>query len=323
MTVASLAILCAGLAGLRRVEIVNVTLSSVSLSAALLGSARVSSKPLAAQAAFSSVVRLQGKRPRSRACRSAGREDVSVSCHSSVLINSPCQITSMAVTLDGNDATLDLALSDDRLTVKPFLTQKYPQLWSGIRANSSASGGKLFFTVKVVRHQSDDGAQPECLIGISTRSTAVSQLGSGISWAYASSGHKWTGSKSETFATAFSVGDCIGCLLDLENETGSLSFTHNGKWLGAAFDVPQPDSSQNRLFPHILLKDLEVEVDFSGAELDAGKNWPAEASEYVSWTVWFVKTARQIVSCLAASSMSSQLPYAFADWLEARSCISP
>ena len=191
----------------------------------------------------------------------------------------------MAVTLDGNDATLDLELSEDQLAAKPFLTEKSPQLWSGIRANSSASGGKLFFTVKVVGHLSDDGAQPECLIGVSTRSTAVSQLGSGNSWAFASSGHKWPGSKSESFATAFTVGDRIGCLLDLENETGSLSFTHNGKWLGAAFDVPQPDSSQNRLFPHILLKDLEVEVDFIGDDLEVGKNWPAEASEYVSWTV--------------------------------------
>ena len=184
----------------------------------------------------------------------------------------------MAVQLDGSDATLDLSLCDDGLTAVPHQSANLPKVWSGVRANSSASGGKLFFVVKLVEIPAriGDTAQPECLIGVSTRAAAVSQLGSGSSWAYASSGQKWS---------TFTVGDQIGCFLDLESEAGSLSFSHNGKWLGNAFEVPQPDSSQNALFPHILIKNLQVEVDFVGEKLQGDSNWPEQAASYVSWAV--------------------------------------
>ena len=189
----------------------------------------------------------------------------------------------MPVTLDKTDAAVNLSLSEDCLTATPLISGSLSQLWSGVRANSSASAGKVFFVVKVVRDLSGDGeeVQPESLIGISTRGTAASQLGCGSSWAYASSGQKVASSKAESFGVTYSVGDRIGCFLDLESKPCTLSFSHNEKWLGHAFDLQQPDESQQALYPHILLKGMEVEVDFSAA----GNKIAKEASEYKPWMV--------------------------------------
>lgn len=193
----------------------------------------------------------------------------------------------MAVTFDSTDATLNLKLSDDLLTATPLASESLSSLWSGIRSNSCASAGKLFFVVNLVKDLSGDGegARPECFVGLSTRATPVSQLGSGSSWAYASSGQKWAASKAEAFATTFSAGDRIGCFLDLSSQPCTLSFSRNEIWLGHAFDLQQPDRSQKALYPHILLKYMAVTVDFTGDSLVAGNRWPEEASEYMSWMV--------------------------------------
>lgn len=190
----------------------------------------------------------------------------------------------MTVTFNSTDATLDVLLSKDRSIASPHRADATAQLYSGVRANSSAFGGKVFFVVKLVSLPADEseGTQPECLVGVSTRSTAVSQLGSGSSWAYASSGQKWTGSKSEAFAASFTVGDQVACFLDLESEPAALSFSLNGEWLGPAFDLPQLEGSQSALFAHILFKGLQVEVDFA----NAASSWPQQASQYIPWTVW-------------------------------------
>jgi len=93
----------------------------------------------------------------------------------------------MAVTLDKTDSTLNLSLAEDLLTATPLVSGNLSQLWSGVRANSCVSSGKVFFVVNVVNELSDDceGVRPEALIGVSARATNVSHLGCGSSWAYA------------------------------------------------------------------------------------------------------------------------------------------
>ena len=193
----------------------------------------------------------------------------------------------MAVTLDKTDATLNLSLAEDLLTATPLVTGSLSQLWSGVRATSCLSSGKVFFVVNVVNKLSGDceGVRPEALIGVSVRATAVSQLGCGSSWAYASAGQKWTASKAESFGPTYAAGDRIGCFLDMDSEPCTVSFSHNEQWLGHAYELQQPDQSSKALYPHILLKSLEVQLDFNGNGLVAGERWPSEAADYISWQV--------------------------------------
>ncbi|KAL0038029.1 hypothetical protein WJX79_010159 [Trebouxia sp. C0005] len=191
----------------------------------------------------------------------------------------------MAVSLDKTDATLNLSVAEDLLTATPLVTGSLCQLWSGVRANSCVSSGKVFFVVNVVNELSGDceGVRTEALIGVSARATAVSQLGCDTSLAYASTGQKWTASKAESFGPTYSAGDRIGCFLDMDSEPCTLSFSHNGQWLGHAYELQQSDYSHKALYPHILLKSLAVQLDFTGNGLVAGERWPTQAADYISW----------------------------------------
>lgn len=212
---------------------------------------------------------------------------IASSCRKLFAQADPQHIEGMAVALDRSDASLNLSVADDLLTASPLASGSLSRLWSGVRANTCASAGKIFFVVNVVKELSGDGdeIQPEALIGVSTRGTAPAQLGCANSWAYASTAQRWTASKAESYGTPYSAGDRIGCFLDLESEPCTLSFSHNEIWLGHAYDVQQPDHSQKALYPHIMLKGLEVQLDFTGDGLVVGDRWPKETSDYVSWTV--------------------------------------
>lgn len=194
----------------------------------------------------------------------------------------PSKGMTATATFNSHDATLNTLLSEDLLTATPFVSGSLSRLWSGARCNSSASGGKVFFVVNIVKQELGDDTelQPEAMIGISSRAVATAQLGSGSSCAYSSSGQKWTASKPEAFGVKFSAGDSIGCFLDLE--TCTISFSHNGTWLGQAYQLPKPEQRLGGLHPHVLLKGFAAEIDFT----ESGRSdWPAEASGYTSWMV--------------------------------------
>ena len=193
-----------------------------------------------------------------------------------------CVPRTMAVTFDERDATLNTLLSEDLLTATPIVSGSLAHIWSGARCNSGAVEGKVFFVVHIVKQEleGDTVLQPEALVGVSFRSAAAAQLGSGSSWAYSSLGQKRTASKAEPFGVPFAAGDSIGCFLDLESDMCTLNFTHNGSWLGQAYDLPKPDHRQGGLYPHVLLKGFGAKIEFT-----EGSSWPKEAELYTSWTV--------------------------------------
>ena len=209
----------------------------------------------------------------------------------------------MSITLDKRNATLNAILSEDLLTAATLVRGSLPHLWSGVKGASSASAGKLYFAVYIVKKLDDTEVQPQALVGVSTRATPSAQLGSGNSWAYCSSGQRWTASKAQSFGVTFSPGDRIGCFLDLDSDVCTLSFSHNGEWLGRAYQLPRSDQLQGGLYPHISFKNLEVEVSFNGFGLAAGSSLPQEASDYMSWTVRNCKVLLllQFASCSAWS----------------------
>lgn len=187
----------------------------------------------------------------------------------------------MPVTFDEPDATLNTLLSEDLLTATPIVSGSLAHVWSGARCNSGAAEGRVFFVVNIVKQElGDNTVEPEALIGVSFRSTATAQLGSGSSCAYSSLGQKRTASKAEPFGVTFSAGDSIGCFLDLESETCTMSFSHNGSWLGQAHNLPKPDHRQGDLYPHVLLKGCGAKIEFPEST-----SLPKEAEIYTSWTV--------------------------------------
>ncbi|KAG4971543.1 hypothetical protein JHK82_037207 [Glycine max] len=123
--------------------------------------------------------------------------------------------------------------------------------WSGARAKVGITRGRYCFACKVVSAQTvnmEDTAPEQqhiCCLGISRGDNA------------------------------FGVGDTIVCCVDLESKPlASIGFSKTGKLLGAAtqFDVARlgvADSSPGNLqwtsalFPHVLLKNVVVQMQFS------------------------------------------------------------
>ncbi|XP_027931572.1 heterogeneous nuclear ribonucleoprotein U-like protein 1 isoform X3 [Vigna unguiculata] len=115
-----------------------------------------------------------------------------------------------------------------------------------------------------------------CRLGISRGEDTVGNLGeSRHSFGYGGTGKFSNSGRFVNFGDRFGVGDTIICCVDLESKPlASIGFSKNGKWLGVAtkFDVANlgvmdsPTGSlqwKSALFPHVLLKNVEVQMQFS------------------------------------------------------------
>jgi len=148
----------------------------------------------------------------------------------------------------------------------------FPKLWSGARANVGLCGptGKFLFEVEVLRElavsqQEAGAASPDtvcmCRVGWSTLASPVDRLGEdALSWAYGGTGKRAHSGHFDPFGEPYGAGDLISCGLDLG--TGVLSFAKNGRIFPAAYTLDL-QTIAGGIFPHILLKNVEVRVDFS------------------------------------------------------------
>lgn len=145
-------------------------------------------------------------------------------------------------------------------------------------------GGKYCFGCKIISEQVVDMAdtpsdqQHLCRVGISKGDDPVGNLGETTnSFGFGGTGKFSYSGKFSDYGTKFGVGDTIICTVDLENMAhSSIGFSKNGKSLGVAkhFDassaglgvVRMPHQSlpwKSAFFPHVLLKNVEVQMQFS------------------------------------------------------------
>ncbi|KAK6264813.1 hypothetical protein SCA6_020247 [Theobroma cacao] len=161
--------------------------------------------------------------------------------------------------------------------------QGFAYCWSGARANVGITVGKYCFGCKILSTQpvEMEGTPPDqqhvCRLGISRGGVEVGRLGETRN----SFGFEGTGSflmlKISLFM-AKSLGlERIVCAVDLASKPlASIGFVKNGKWLGTAKqfntdpeDLGVVDSPLRKLpwksavFPHVLLKNVVVQLQFS------------------------------------------------------------
>lgn len=123
--------------------------------------------------------------------------------------------------------------------------------------------------------------QHVCRLGISRGDDAVGNLGeTEHSFGFGGTGKFSFAGKFPNYGEKFGVGDTIVCAVNLETKPlASISFSKNGKWLGVAkeFDAGVKDLGvvdspmrklhwESALFPHVLLKNVMVQVQFSTEE---------------------------------------------------------
>ncbi|XP_014517726.2 heterogeneous nuclear ribonucleoprotein U-like protein 1 isoform X1 [Vigna radiata var. radiata] len=190
--------------------------------------------------------------------------------------------STLRVILNPADCDLDFNIDHNGLVGYGLHQDGFAYCWSGARANVGIIRGKYCFGCKVVSeqlvHMNDTVPEQQhiCRIGISRGDDTVGKLGEfRHSFGYGGTGKLSNSGRFVNFGDRFGAGDTIICCVDFESKPlASIGFSKNGKWLGVAaqFDVANlgvmdspPGSFQwkSAFFPHVLLKNVEVQMQFS------------------------------------------------------------
>ncbi|KAK9267331.1 hypothetical protein L1049_009755 [Liquidambar formosana] len=188
------------------------------------------------------------------------------------------------VVLNPADCDLDFDVEGDGLQGYALHKEGFAYCWSGARANVGITRGKYCFSCKIISTQlvnmedTPPDQQHVCRLGISRGDDTVGNLGeTDHSFGFGGTGKFSNAGKFSNYGEKFGVGDTIVCAVNLENKPFAfVGFSKNGKWLGTAkqFDAGPKglgvmDSPMRKLqwesalFPHVLLKNVVVQMQFS------------------------------------------------------------
>ncbi|XP_058749807.1 uncharacterized protein LOC131622786 isoform X1 [Vicia villosa] len=188
------------------------------------------------------------------------------------------------IVLNSADCDLDFNIECNGIVGYGLNEEGFGYCWSGARANVGITKGRYYYGCVVVsaQHVDTDDTAPDqrhlCRLGVSRGDDAVGTLGeTKYSFGFGGTGKFSNAGKFLNFGDRFGVGDTIVCCIDLESKPlATIGFSKNGKWLGTAFqfDVGSlgvgADSSfpnvflwECALFPHVLLKNVVVKMQFS------------------------------------------------------------
>ncbi|KAF3954508.1 hypothetical protein ACB098_05G197800 [Castanea mollissima] len=191
------------------------------------------------------------------------------------------------VVLNPADCNLDFNIEGNGLQGSALYEQGFSYCWSGARANVGITRGKYCFGCKIISVQPvdmEDTAPDQhhvCRVGISRGDDNVGNLGeTEHSFGFGGLGKFSSARKFLDYGEKFGIGDTIVCAVNLEDKPlACIGFSKNGKWLGiarqfnagpkglAVVDSPTRKLQwESALFPHILLKNVVVDLQFSVEE---------------------------------------------------------
>lgn len=171
--------------------------------------------------------------------------------------------------LDPYDAHLDARVERDGLTMGCLCEDGFQYLWKGLRASYGIKKGIFMYELKVIDHptvrmpETKPQNQNICRLGFSLPLTSLFLGDTSDGWGYGGTGKKSHNNNFSDYGGAFRVGDVIGCIVDCDQ--GTISFMKNGQFMGVAFDNVPPTVMQTGIFPHILMKNVRVKVNFRRA----------------------------------------------------------
>ncbi|VAH53566.1 unnamed protein product [Triticum turgidum subsp. durum] len=190
------------------------------------------------------------------------------------------------VQLNPADCNLDFDVGAGGLRGEALHGGGFAYCWSGARATAGArGGGRYCFGCRVVAEQAVEMGDTEaaqrhlCRVGVSRGDDPVGGLGEagGRGFGFGGTGKLSHRGRFFDYGATFGVGDTVVCAVDLDSKPmASIGFAKNGEWLGIAHyfdaghkglglvDAPvRPMQWESAIFPHVLLKNVVVEMQFS------------------------------------------------------------
>eukprot|EP00057_Strongylocentrotus_purpuratus_P020501 XP_011674975.1 PREDICTED: heterogeneous nuclear ribonucleoprotein U-like protein 1 isoform X2 [Strongylocentrotus purpuratus] len=166
---------------------------------------------------------------------------------------------------------LNLKIGKDGYNICPLSMEGFAYMWGGVKATHGVNKGKVAFECKLesqadVRHlPPEENNRHVVRVGWSIDASSL-QLGEeDFSFGYGGTGKASVKCKFVDFGEKFGVGDVIGAYVDFEGEKPTISYTKNGTDLGVAFTIEE-DLNGQALFPHFMVKNISVEVNFGQKE---------------------------------------------------------
>lgn len=168
--------------------------------------------------------------------------------------------------LDPYDSHLDARVDRDGLTVSCLHEDGFQYLWKGVRGNYGVTKGVYMYEIKVIDHpavkmpETKPQNQNICRAGFSLPLTSLFLGDTPDGWGWGGTGKKSHNNDFKDYGGPFRQGDVIGCIIDMDQ--GSISYMKNGQFMGVAFDNVPPSAQERGIFPHLLLKNVTVKLNF-------------------------------------------------------------
>ncbi|XP_035205798.1 uncharacterized protein LOC118180854 [Stegodyphus dumicola] len=182
------------------------------------------------------------------------------------------EIDESVVTLDTYNSDLNLVIDASKYSAHPLTNEGFAFMWAGARATHGSSKGKFCFEMKVLQHldvshlPSDEPNPHVVRIGFSVESSTL-QLGEDpLSYGYGGTGKISTNCQFKDYGSPFMAGDCILAAVNMDSDPIQIGFAKNGKFLGWAYKVNKSELQGKALFPHVLTKNCEFDVNFGQKE---------------------------------------------------------
>ncbi|CAG5125307.1 unnamed protein product, partial [Candidula unifasciata] len=174
--------------------------------------------------------------------------------------------------LDRYESDLNLRFNERGIKAYPLTVDGFAYMWSGVRATYGVKSGKVAYEAKVlenlnVKHLPKDEPNPHVFrVGWSVNSTSLNLGEEPLSFGYGGSGKAATDNNFVDYGQTFTQGDVITAYLDLDSDPVVISYAKNGEYLGKCFEIEKEKLGDQALFPHLMTKNTEFEVNFGGRE---------------------------------------------------------
>ncbi|XP_064600280.1 heterogeneous nuclear ribonucleoprotein U-like protein 1 isoform X2 [Liolophura sinensis] len=211
------------------------------------------------------------RRSRERSRRSRSRERRRESPKVVVEEEDDSWLQSTAGQLDRYHADLNLRIDENGLKAHPLTAEGFAFMWAGARGMFGVTSGKVAFEVKIaenikVEHLPSEETKNVVRVGWSVDSTTT-QLGEEpLSYGYGGTAKASENCKFKDYGETFTSGDVITAYLDLDSEPATIAYSKNGEYQDVCFEVDKETLGEKALFPHILTKNTEFEVNFGALE---------------------------------------------------------